>query len=185
MVMNLKVALLVSVIALASSLSGCRGNNGGSPASANAPAGTAAPAAKTVAGPLADEGFKAVISIAEPPARLRVGQTMTVQLKVKNNSEVMWWARGGELNDRSDNKFYIAAGNRWLDKDGKLTSEREGHSGIPYDMKPGQEIEMPLQITAPSAPGEWTLDLDMVQEGVAWFSEKGSPTTKVKVTVVK
>jgi len=25
----------------------------------------------------------------------------------------------------------------------------------------------------------------MVQEGVSWFGEKGSPTTKVKVTVVK
>ena len=185
MVMKLKVGLLAVVIALVSWLSACRGNNTNPAGPASGAPASNAPAAKTVAGPLVDAGFNAVISIAEPPAKLRVGQTMTLQLKVKNGSEVMWWARGGELNDRSDNKFYIAAGSRWLDKDGKLTSEPEGHGGIPFDMKPGQEIEMPLQITAPSAPGEWTLDLDMVQEGVAWFSEKGSPTTKVKVTVVK
>jgi hypothetical protein len=29
------------------------------------------------------------------------------------------------------------------------------------------------------------MELDMVQEGVAWFSDKGSPVTKIKVTVVK
>ena len=44
---------------------------------------------------------------------------------------------------------------------------------------------MTLQITAPKEPGEWTMQLDMVQEGVTWFSEKGSPVTNVKVQVVK
>jgi hypothetical protein len=94
-------------------------------------------------------------------------------------------AAGGEANDRSDNKFYIAVGNHWLDKDGKRTADWEGHNGIPKGLKPGEEAEMTLQITAPKEPGDYTLELDMVQEGVNWFGEKGSPTTKAKVTVVK
>jgi len=98
---------------------------------------------------------------------------------------VIWYQRGGLTTDRTDNKFYIAAGNRWLDKEGKLTSETEGHNGIPKDLKPGEETEMTVQITAPKQPGEWTMQLDMVQEGVAWFSERGSPVTNVKVQVVK
>jgi hypothetical protein len=148
------------------------------------PGSSATPISRAAA-PLPDSGFKAQVTLSDPPAKLRTGQKEVITVKVKNASDVVWWQRGGEINDRPDNKFYIAVGNRWLDKDGKLTSETEGHNGIPKDLKPGEEAEMTLQITAPKEPGEYTLSLDMVQEGVSWFGGKGSPTTKAKVTVVK
>jgi len=154
------------------------------PANTAAPAATATPVSK-VAGPLPDRGFKAQLTLTDPPAQLRAGQKEVITMKVKNASDVIWWAVGGEKNDRPDNKFYIAVGNRWLDKDGKVTSETEGHHGMTRDLKPGEETETTLEITAPKQPGEYTLSLDMVQEGVTWFGDKGSPTTKAKVTVVK
>ena len=147
-------------------------------------AASATPISKS-AGPLPDRGFKAQITLSDPPSMLRAGQKEVITVKVKNTSDVVWWQRGGEINDRPDNKFYIAVGNRWLDKDGRLTSETEGHNGISKDLKPGEEAEVTLQITAPKQPGDYILSLDMVQEGVNWFGEKGSPTTKAKVTVVK
>lgn len=143
------------------------------------------PVKQKAAGPLPDSGFKAEIRALHAPERLRPGQVSVINIKVKNTSDLIWWQRGGETTDRSDNKFHIAAGNKWFDKDGKMTSETEGHNGIPKDLKPGEETEMTLQITAPKQPGEWLMELDMVQEGVAWFHEKGSPTTRVKVQVVK
>lgn len=146
---------------------------------------TKTPAQQKQAGPLPDSAFKAQITAPDPPERLRTGQVAIINIKVKNTSDVIWYQRGGATTDRSDNKFYIAAGSRWLDKDGKLTSETEGHNGIPKDLKPGEETEMVLQITAPKQPGEWTMQLDMIQEGVNWFSAKGSPVTNVKVQVVK
>ena len=164
--------------------SGCRTETApDAPATNASPAQT--PVQQTGAGPLPDSGFKAEVTALDPPARLRPGQVAVINIKVKNTSDVIWWQRGGETTDRSDNKFYIAAGNRWLDKDGKMTSETEGHNGIPKDLKPGEETEMTLQITAPKEPGEWFLQLDMVQEGVSWFYERGSSPTKVKVQVVK
>jgi hypothetical protein len=143
------------------------------------------PALQRVAGALPDSGFRAQITAPDPPARLRTGQVAIININVKNTSDVIWYQRGGLTTDRTDNKFYIAAGNRWLDKDGKLTSETEGHNGIPKDLKPGEATEMTLPITAPKQPGEWTMQLDMVQEGVAWFSERGSPVTNVKIQVVQ
>jgi hypothetical protein len=148
------------------------------------PAASATPVSK-VAGPLPDRGFKAQLTLPDPPSQLRAGQKEVITVKVKNASDVVWWAVGGEKNDRPDNKFYIAVGNRWLDKDSKPTSETEGHNGMTKDLKPGEETEMTLQITAPKQPGEYVLSVDMVQEGVNWFGDKGSPTTKAKVTVVK
>ena len=154
------------------------------PATTGSPSSSPTPISKAAA-PLPGSGFKAQITPSDPPTKLRAGQKEVITVKVKNTSDVVWRQRGGEINDRPDNKFYIAVGNRWLDKDGKPTSETEGHNGISKDLKPGEEAEMTLQITAPKEPGEYTLSLDMVQEGVSWFGDKGSPTTKVKVTVVK
>ena len=116
---------------------------------------------------------------------MRSGQKETVRVKIKNASDLIWWAKGAALNTRSDNKFYIAAGNRWLKSDGSLLTNMDGRYGLNKDLKPGEETEVPLLVTAPKDPGEYTLEVDLVQEGVAWFSEKGSATAKVKVTVVK
>jgi hypothetical protein len=178
--MKMRITLLAAAIACVTAAASCKpkvATNTASPTqSTNAPA---------VSGPLPDRGFKAQITLSDTPLKLRAGQKENITVKVKNMSDVIWWQRGGQTNDRSDNKFYIAVGNRWLDKDGKRTTDTEGHKGIAKDLKPGDETEVPLLITAPKEPGEYTIELDMVQEGVAWFGEKGSPTTKAKVTVVK
>jgi len=180
--MKLRIALLAAACACVVVAASCQpkpATNTASNQSTNAPVVSRTP------GPLPDRGFKAQITLPDSPLKLRVGQKENITVKVKNTSDVIWWQRGGETSDRSDNKFYIAAGNRWLDKDGKRTKDTEGHNGIPKDLKPGEETQMPLLITAPKEPGEYIIELDMVQESVSWFGDKGSPTTKVKVTVVK
>jgi hypothetical protein len=182
--MTLNTSALCTLLTFLALFTGCRTQTATEAPATNASQSTT-PAQQKVAGPLPESGFKAEITAADPPERLRPGQVAVINIKVKNTSDVIWWQRGGETTDRTDNMFYIAAGNKWLDKDGKMTSETEGHNGIPKDLKPGEETEMTLQITAPKEPGEWFMQLDMVQEGVAWFHEKGSPTTKVKVQVVK
>jgi len=136
-------------------------------------------------GPLPDKAFKAQITLSDAPQKLRVGQKETIHVRVKNNSDVMWWARGAHVNTRPDNKFYIATGNRWLKADGGLLTNMDGRYGIGKDLAPGEETEIPLVITAPKDAGEYTLEVDLIQEQVAWFSEKGSPTAKTKITVVK
>jgi hypothetical protein len=134
---------------------------------------------------LPNTAFKAEISLVDPPTKLRAGQKETVRVKIKNASNEMWWARGAPVNTRPDNRFYIAAGDRWLKADGSLMTDMDGRYGIGKDLKPGEETEVPLAITAPKDPGDYTLEVDLVQEQVAWFREKGSPTAKTKVTVTK
>lgn len=134
---------------------------------------------------LPGNGFKAELALVEPPQKLRSGQKETVRVKIKNASDVTWWAQGAPMNTRPDNKFYIAAGNRWLKSDGTLLTDMDGRYGIGKDLKPGEETEVPLLITAPKDPGDYILEVDLVQEQVAWFRDKGSATTKAKVTVVK
>lgn len=172
--------LFAAALACALSVAACGG--GGQP-STNTAATTPLPS-KTP-GPLPDAGFKAQITLPEAPAKLRAGQKETIQVRIRNASDVFWWWRGGEVNDRPDNFYYIAAGNRWLKPDGSLVTDMDGRYGISKDLKPGEETEIPLGVTAPKEPGDYLLEVDLVQEQVAWFSDKGSPTARAKVTVVR
>ncbi len=179
--------ILAAFVALAAT--GCGGDNGkpagnasNTAGSANTAAPAAAAASKTPA-PLPDNGFRAQITAPDTLAKLRAGQKQTIQVKVKNASDVQWWARGGEINTSNDNKFYLAVGNRWFDANDALVTDMDGRYGLSKDLKPGEETEVPLLITAPKKPGDYVLELDLVQEQVAWFHEKGSPTTRVKIKV--
>jgi len=155
----------------------------------NSPASRATPASKTenrdVPSALPNGAFKAQLTLVEPPAKLRAGQAGSVHIQIRNASDTIWWARGAQVNTRPDNKFYIAAADRWLKADGSLLTNMDGRYGIGKDLKPGEETEVTLQITAPKEPGDYTLEIDLVQEGVAWFSDKGSPTARTKVSVIR
>jgi len=180
--MRLKLTLCALPLACALSVAvGCGSSSTGN---------TNAAAQKTPAGPkeaaaLPDAGFRAQITIVEPPAKLRAGQKETIQVRVKNASDVQWYSSGGEINKNPDNRFYLAAGDRWLKDDNTLVTNMDGRYGLSKDLKPGEETEVPLQITAPKEPGDYILEVDIIQEQVAWFSDKGSPTARTKVTVVR
>lgn len=159
---------------------GANANGGANTAGAANTAAT--PDTPYATGPLPANGYKAQLTPVDPPARMRAGQKQTIQVRVRNASDVAWKVRGGE----QSNKYYIAVGNRWFEADGqKLVTNLDGRHGLPQNLKPGEEVEVPLQITAPKNPGEYVLDLDLVQEQVTWFFEKGSETAKVKVSVVR
>ncbi|HEV3470925.1 MAG TPA: hypothetical protein VG148_16500 [Pyrinomonadaceae bacterium] len=171
---------IILLLAVASVAAGC----GGERPTQNVNAGRPAAASKEAA-PLPDNGFRAEITLLDPPAKLRAGQKESVQVRVRNASGVQWWARGGEINNRPDNKFYLAAANRWLEAGGKLVTDMDGRYGIGKDLGPGEQTEVPLLVTAPKEPGDYTLEVDLVQEQVSWFSDKGSPTARTKITVVQ
>ena len=51
------------------------------------------------------------------------------------------------------------------------------------DLPPGGRVRMKLAVTAPPAPGDYVLEIDMVHEGVTFFREKGSTPLRLPVRV--
>ena len=97
---------------------------------------------------------------------------------VRNASGLPWPALG-----RADNGFRLFLGNHWLDAAGKPLVNDDGRASLPHDLMPGEEVELTLAVTAPPAPGEYQLELDLLQERAAWFALKGSKTLRAKVSV--
>lgn len=124
------------------------------------------------------DAFKAELSWSQPLPAFRAGLKETVYLKVKNISSVVWPALG-----RNDGAYRVFMGDHWLDENNTIVVNDDGRSALVHDLGPGAEVEIPLTITAPATPGNYVLEVDMLQEGVTWFSLKGSKTLRAKVTV--
>ena len=131
--------------------------------------------------PLPDRAYKAELSLPEPLTTLRPNEKKTINVKVKNASDVLWIVYGMRKEDGS--KYRVSVGNRWLDSKNQLLTNMDGRIGLPANLGPGQEVVVPLLITAPGQAGDYILELDAVHEGVNWFKDKGSPTLKVNVKV--
>jgi hypothetical protein len=50
-------------------------------------------------------------------------------------------------------------------------------------LRGGDSAEVILAVTAPAASGVYQLEVDVVQEGVRWFADVGSPIASVSVSV--
>ena len=97
-------------------------------------------------------------------------------IKVKNTGTLTWNKNGG-------NPIYL--GYHWIDFNTKeivvFDGERSiiSHDGVDV----GQEVEFDLKIVAPSEPGDYVLQIDLVHEEVTWFSYQGVPPLEKFVSV--
>jgi MoaA/NifB/PqqE/SkfB family radical SAM enzyme len=67
----------------------------------------------------------------------------------------------------------VRMGIRLLDSDGRALGELRGVT-IPAGVAPGEELVLFAELDLPGEPGAYHLMLDLVEEGVCWFSERGS-----------
>jgi uncharacterized membrane protein (DUF485 family) len=136
-------------------------------------------AATQTAAALPAGAYRARLSVKSPPPTLRAGQQETIYVVVKNASAHAWPARGTD-----DGKYFVTVGNIWLaGGTGALVNNMDGRTRLVQDLAPAAETEVPLRITAPEAAGAYVLELDVVQEGVTWFKDKGSETLKIRIRV--
>jgi hypothetical protein len=97
---------------------------------------------------------------------------------VRNTGSSTWPAAS-----EAGGRFRINLGNHWLDNHGRTVALDDARAPLPHDLSPGAETELTLVATSPSRPGRYILELDMVQEDVAWFQAKGSATARIPVKV--
>jgi TM2 domain-containing membrane protein YozV len=125
--------------------------------------------------------YRARIFVTQPPAVMKPGAKEVLQVKVKNGGNMLWLARApqGWMNS-------VTLADRWLSADeNDVVNDLDSRAVLPHDLKPGEEVELTLTVTAPGMPGIYMLELDMVHEGVTWFYQQGSPTLRWQVKVEK
>jgi SAM-dependent methyltransferase len=116
--------------------------------------------------------YRASIHIVNPPGRLVPGGRYCLILEIANTGAERWEA-GAALN----------VGNHWIGPDGTMLARDDGRAAVPLPWPPGHRVRVELPVTAPSAPGAFTLQCDLVEEHVSWFADLGSSPGETQVIV--
>src|SRR5438132_10683497 len=102
------------------------------------------------------------------------GQTTTVPVTIRNI---------GNGTFPTTNSFPVNLAYHWTSASGANVMWDGARTPLGGDLLTGQSVALNPVITAPTTGGNYVLKLDLVQEGVAWFSMKGAATGNVPVTL--
>jgi len=107
--------------------------------------------------------FAARLSVlAELPSLLYPNEVIRLPLRVMNTSPRLWLCGG-------DTPVHVTY--HWLNAD-RSNVVRDGlRAGFAEDIKAGDDCVIAAQIQAPDKPGQYCLQLTLVQELVAWFEQ--------------
>ena len=98
------------------------------------------------------------------------GQALTIPVRVVNRTTV-------------DFGWDIRLSYHLFGSDGRVVRWDNPRSQFFPILSPGAEQQVNLGVVAPEVEGAYTLELDMVWEGIAWFKDKGNRTSTVTLTV--
>ena len=125
-----------------------------------------------------DSDYRTEITALNAPSVMHPGEKLVLRFRVKNLGYSTWPAAGNK-----EGRYQVNIGNRWLKTAGNEVNSLDGRTGMPADLAPGKEVELPLTVKAPEEPGDYLLEIDMVHEGVTWFYERGAKPLRLTVRV--
>jgi SAM-dependent methyltransferase/uncharacterized protein YbaR (Trm112 family) len=96
------------------------------------------------------------------PRTIQAGKTLTGNVRLSNSGTCM-------LSSKSDPPIFVAY--HWKTIDGNDLIREGIRTPLPIDLMPGQQITVPMKITAPNQPGHYLLEITLVNETVRWFDE--------------
>ena len=111
----------------------------------------------------------------EGPSTANVSAVFPATVTLKNTGWRPW---------RSDDRAApVLLSYHWLDTAGAMKVEDGRRTPLPRVLPPGESLTMTMTVEAPSRPGRYTLAIDLVEEGVSWFSRAGARMLKKPFTI--
>ena len=98
----------------------------------------------------------------------------TFSVTVSNTGTVSWPATGATP---------VHLSYHWLTPAGQVVVWDGARGNLPGDVAPGQAAVVAIPIVSPPTVGSYTLRLDLVQEGVTWFSAQGVTPRDLAINV--
>jgi len=124
--------------------------------------------------PLADGAWRATITRdGDPPEAVVASQPARVRARVRNDSPHTWAIDS-----------HVLLGARWRDSRGRLLVDDPGRVDLHVQMGPLAEEVVDIVVRAPDLPGEYQLELDLIQEQAGWFRDHGSEGARLATRVV-
>ena len=72
----------------------------------------------------------------------------------------------------------------WFDRTGAVVVFDGLRTPLPHDVQPGESVQLRATIQPPDRAGQYTLEVTLVQETVAWFPERDGDKLTRSVNVI-
>ena len=108
------------------------------------------------------------------PTKGTISAPLQAQVRLTNTSSFTWSAAGTNP---------VRLGSHWIDLAGQVVVWDGQRSALPADVPTGGTVAVNATIPTPPKPGTYVLQLDLVQEGLTWFSTAGAPAATVTVAL--
>lgn len=122
---------------------------------------------------LSEEAYRVKLAT-DSTLAISKGSRHSLSVEVGNSSAVRW------LNTERSG---ILLANRWIDADGRVHREIDGFAELAEPLAAGESTTLLLTVQAPVKSGNWTLELDLIDEGITRFASKGASPCLVSVLV--
>ena len=116
--------------------------------------------------PFGSAGVRARFTPATKSIRARPGQRIVIEVKVENVSPETFPAGEGV--------FGLSY---------HLREHDNPRAWLPTSLAPNEHRVLHMPVTAPTTPGAYQIEVDLVWEGVMWFKDIGNPTAMIALWV--
>ena len=100
--------------------------------------------------------------------RIAPGAPLQLRFEVENTGDTLWLASRAALKGR------VRLGVKILNEAGVCVDEFHGQPPLVRALTPGEKVLLSLDHPAPRAPGTYILKIDLIDQDICWFEEKGS-----------
>ena len=111
--------------------------------------------------------LRATINVLDASSIVSPGAAMSLRIEVRNAGASRWATM-------SHTARPVRVGVQLLDGERRLIDRNYARHSLPNDVSPGQGCLMAVTFSAPEAPGQYAVKIDLVAEGVAWFETLGT-----------
>ena len=112
-----------------------------------------------------------------PPERVAPAEILSFAVSIENCGDTLW------LTNPSPRAGIVMPAVRVFDREGLLVTEFHGEPLLPHAVAPGETVRVKIEYQAPLLTGTYRLKVDLVDQQVAWFEQKGSEPLVVQFDV--
>lgn len=109
----------------------------------------------------------------------KAGATALYRITISNESNMVW-----DADEKDEGLRGISISYHWYTLEGSCIIWDGIRTPLPSPVSPGKAIEIDVQVKVPEEAGTYQLVIDLVQEGITWFSWNGSDPLDLTVEVL-
>ena len=111
------------------------------------------------------------------PKKTGPGDLLSFPVRIENTGDTLWLTK-------TVSAGIVMPAVRVFDHAGDLVTEFHGEPMLPHPIAPGESVKIKIEYRAPQRAGSYKLKLDLVDQQVCWFEERGSQPLVIDFTVV-